>query len=115
MEKALVPLTEKYAQLRDDLKTALAAGRAAEDASPKDDSFYNWDCVSIVLPCWDSEQIAQAAKEAGTVCFRGFFKYKWFFLPNTGRQGIPSILNTEAMAASLCAMGYKAAVYGLKK
>lgn len=113
IDPALSPLTGKYAQLRDDLKKALSAGRAAEDAAPKDDSFWNWDCVSIVLPRWNIEEVKQAAKEAGTFCARS--GSKWVFAPISRSRGTPSVLNVEAMSASLRSMGYNAAVYGLKK
>lgn len=115
IESPLIPLTGQYARLRDDLELSLAAGRAAEDAAPRDNSFWNWNCFSIVLPHWNSERVAQAAKEAGTFCARcSRTSFKWVFLPNSRKRGAPSVLNTETVAVSLRSMGYKAAVYDLK-
>ena len=107
------PLTGKYAQLRDDLKKALEAGRAAEDADPEDGGTCNLDAASLSLPRWNAEKVKRAAKEAGAGCFTWnlFGSRRYVFIPNTRSQGNARSRNAEAMTAALRSMGYDAMDY----
>ena len=110
---APAPLCGKYARLRDDLKKALAAGRAAEDADPEDGGTCNRDSAALSLPRWTASKVKQAAKEAGTGCFIWtFFGSHCFVIdPKTCGQGNARSRNTEAMIAALQSMGYDAHGY----
>lgn len=110
---APAPLSGKYAQLRDDLKKALEAGRAAEDADPEDGGTCNLDAASLSLPRWNADKVKQAAKEAGTGCFAWnlFNSRRYVFIPNTRSQGNARSRNAEAMTAALRSMGYDAMDY----
>jgi hypothetical protein len=112
-DKIPAPLTGKYAKLRDDLKKALEAGRAAEDADPEDGGTCNLDAASILLPRWSASKVEQAAKEAGTGCFTWslFRQKRYVFRPNTYAQGNARSRNAEAMTAALRSMGYDAFDY----
>lgn len=112
-EKPLAPLTGKYAKLRDDLKKALEAGLAAEDADPEDGGTCNLDAASLALPHWSSAKVRQAAKEAGTGCFIWtlFGSRRFVFIPNTRGQGNARSRNAEAMTAALRSFGYDAMDY----
>lgn len=106
-------LTGKYAQLRDDLKKALAAGVAAEAADPEDGGTCNFDSAAIYLPRWNARKVEQAAKEAGTFCSDWqLFGHKHFvFCPITHAQANARSRNAEAVTAALKAMGYEAIDY----
>lgn len=110
---APAPLTGKYAKLRDDLKAALAEGRAAEDASPEDGGTCNFDSPALDLPRWNAAKIQQAAKEAGSGCFiwSPFGSRLFVFRPNTHAQGNARNCNAEAVSAALRRMGYDAFCY----
>ena len=110
---APIPLTGKYAQLRDDLKKALETGRAAEDADPEDDGTCNFDSAALYLPRWPAAKVEQAAKEAGTGCFIWtiFSSRRFVFTPNTRSQANARSRNAEAMTAALRSMGYDAMDY----
>lgn len=112
-KKAPGALTGRYAKLRDDLKKALDAGRAAEDASPEDDGTCNFDSASLSLPRWNAEKVKQAAKEAGTGCFiwNCYGSRQFVFGPNTSAQANARSRNAEAMTAALRSMGYDAMDY----
>lgn len=107
------PLTGRYAQLRDDLRAALQAGRAAEEADPEDGGSSNFDSASLYLPRWNKAKVEQAAKEAGTGCFtwKLFGQLRYVFRPDTHSQGNARSRNAEAMTAALCGMGYDACDY----
>lgn len=106
------PLSGKYAKLRDDLRAALAAGRAAEDADPEDGGTCNFDAASISLPRWNTAKVEQAAKEAGTGCFVWELgRRRFVFNPNTRAQGNARSRNAEAMTKALRALGYDALDY----
>ena len=111
--KAPAPLTGKYAKLRDDLKKALAAGRAVEDANPEDGGTCNFDSSALSLPRWTAEKVKQAAKEAGTGCFvwNCYGSKQFVFGPDTRAQGNARSRNAEAMTAALRSMGYDAMDY----
>lgn len=106
-------LTGKYAKLRDDLISALAAGRAAEDANPEDGGTCNFDSAALQLPYWNGAMVEQAAREAGTRCFVwALWGSKSFvFGPDTRAQGNARSRNAEAMAEALKRMGYVATMY----
>ncbi len=106
-------LSGKYAKLRDDLKKALQAGRAVEEAEPEDGGTCNFDAASISLPRWNTEKVKQAAKEAGTGCYIwDLYGIKRFvFSPNTHGQANARSRNAEAMTAALKEMGYDAIEY----
>ena len=112
-KRVISPLTGKYAQLREDLKKALEAGRAAEDADPEDGGTCNHDSASICLPRWIAAKVEQAAKEAGTGCFTWnlYCSRRFVFTPNTRAQGNARSRNAEAMTAALRSMGYDAMEY----
>ena len=112
-EPAPVVLTGKYAKLRDDLREALAAGRAAEQADSEDGGTCNFDSAALSLPRWRKSLIEQAAKEAGTVCFEwDLYQCKHFvFCPDTRCQANARSRNAEAMTAALRRMGYDAMDY----
>lgn len=107
------PLTGKYAKLRDDLKKALAAGRAAEAANPDDGGTCNFDSPSIRLYRWNRAKVEQAAKEAGSGCFTWnlFGSIHYVFSPDTRAQGLARSINSEAATKALIEMGYDACEY----
>lgn len=110
---ATKPLSGKYAQLRDDLKAALEAGRNAEQENPEDGGTCNFDSVALFLPRWQESKIEQAAKEAGTSCFSWnlFGGRRYVFGPDTRAQGNARTRNAEAMTRALAEMGYQATDY----
>ncbi len=109
---APAPLSGRYAKLRDDLRAALAAGRAAEDADPEDGGTCNFDSAAVCLPRWPLSKVRQAAKEAGTDCFVWELGRKHYvFRPDTRGQGNARSRNAEAMVAALQALGYDAMDY----
>ena len=109
----ITPLSGKYAKLRDDLVTALKAGRAAEEANPEDGGTCNFDSAAISLPRWRSALVERAAQEAGTRCFGWdlFGGRRYVFIPNTSAQGNARSRNAEAMVEALKSMGYDAMDY----
>lgn len=110
---AVKPLTGKYAALRDALRQALEAGRAAERANPEDGGACNFDASALYLPRWQSAKVEQAAREAGTRCttWTLFGTRKYVFSPNTSAQGNARSRNAEAMTAALAALGFDAVDY----
>ncbi len=106
-------LTGRYAKLRDDLKKALDAGRAAEDANPEDGGTCNFDSAALSLPRWTAEKVKQAAKEAGTGCFiwNCYGSKLFVFGPDSRAQGNARSRNAKAMTAALRSMGYDAMDY----
>ena len=112
-KKPAAILTGKYAKLRDDLRQALEAGRAAENADPEDGGTCNFDAASIFLPRWNSAKVEQAAKEAGTNCFDWYLfgGRRYVFSPDSRAQGNARSRNAEAMTKALKAMGYEAMDY----
>ena len=104
------PLTGKYAKLAEDLRVALATGRAAEIENPEDGGTCNFDSPAIYLPKWRKSLVEQAAREAGCGCFdisTGCF----LFMPDTGGQGNARTRNARAMTNKLKELGYKASVH----
>lgn len=106
-------LTGKYAKLRDDLKIALAEGRAVETANPEDGGTCNFDSPALDLPRWNAVKVQQAAKEAGSGCFIWslFGSRRFVFTPSTRAQGNARSRNAEAVTAALRRMGYTAFSY----
>ena len=106
-------LPGKYARLRDDLRAALEAGRAAEAADPEDGGTCNFDAAALSLPRWSADLIRQAAQEAGTGCFSWdcYGKRLWVIGPDTRAQGNARSRNAEAMVRALQAAGYDALDY----
>lgn len=111
--QAPAKLTGRYAKLRDDLRQALAAGRAAQAANPEDGGTCNFDSAALCLPRWNGKKVKQAAKEAGTSCFTWncFGSRMFVFGPNTNAQGNARSRNAEAMTHAFRSMGYDAMDY----
>lgn len=107
------PLTGKYAKLRDDLRAALAVGRAAEEAAPSDGGASNFDSPALRLPRWSRAKVEQAAREAGSSCFIWdlYGSKRYVFRPYTRAQGIARSLNAEAATDELRRLGYEAFSY----
>lgn len=101
-------LTGKYAKLRDDLRIALDAGRAVEEQNPEDGGTCNFDAASIMLPRWIVSRVEQAAKEAGTRCWKWSFYggTRFVFAPDTNGHANARSRNAEAMTEALRNMGY---------
>lgn len=101
-------LTGKYAKLRDDLRAALRVGRMAEAQNPEDGGTCNFDSASIALPRWAAAKVEQAAKEAGTSCWKWslYGNARFVFSPNTNGHANARSRNAEAMAEALRSMGY---------
>lgn len=112
-KEKLPPLTGKYAKLRDDLKIALEVGRTAERENPEDGGTCNFDAASIRLVRWNGEKVEQAAKEAGTGCFKWemYGGSRYVFSPDSNAQANARSRNAEAMARALKEMGYDATDY----
>lgn len=108
-----VPLTGRYARLRDDLRMALEAGAAAERENPEDGGTCNFDSAALYLPRWNACKVEQAAKEAGTACstWHLFGTKHFVFCPRTSAQANARSRNAEAMTQALKAMGYDAIDY----
>jgi hypothetical protein len=110
---APAPLSGKYAKLRDDIKTALAIGRAAEDANPEDGGTCNFDSPALYLPRWNGRLVAQAAKEAGSGAFewKGYGGRRYVLRPDSFAQANARSRNAEAAAKALSALGYDCMMY----
>ena len=110
-------LTGKYAQLRDAIREAVLKGEVAEEVEWRergDGGTCNFDSPVIYLPRWKKELVEQAAKEAGTRCWKldyGFWKGCYVISPKTHSQGYPRTKNAEAMGAHFNAAGYTGGVY----
>lgn len=103
-------LTGRYAKLRDDLKTALGIGRAAQIG--EDGGTCNFDATAIYLPRWKADLVKQAAKEAGTDCFEWEFgRRKFVFLPDSNAQANDRSRNAEAITKYMQERGYVAFDY----
>ena len=104
-------LKGKYAKLRDDLIIALAAAKEA-DAS-EDGGTCNHDAPSICLPRWIEAKVEQAAREAGTSCFKwGLFGgARYVFNPMSSGQGNRRCRASEAMCKALESAGYQVTEY----
>lgn len=107
------PLTGKYAKLRDDLREALRAGRAAFEANPEDDGACNFDSAAVALPRWNEAKVKQAAAEAGTGCFMWacWGGRRYVFNPKVPAQGNARSRAAEAMTRALVMLGYDAMDY----
>ena len=106
-------LTGRYAKLRDDLRLALQAGRAAEEGVPNDRGSCNLDATSIALPRWVEKKVVKAATEAGTTVYivgTGTNK-QYIFEPDTSSQGYARTANAEAMTVALKTAGYTSSTY----
>lgn len=107
------PLTGKYAKLRDDLREALRAGRAAFEANPEDGGACNFDSAAVALPRWNEAKVKQAAAEAGTGCFMWacWGGRRYVFNPKVPAQGNARSRAAEAMTRALVMLGYDAMDY----
>ena len=107
------PLNGRYAKLRDDLKIALEAGRKAASAHTRDTGTCNFDSPGIILPRWNQKLLEQAAKEAGTSCYKasGWLHSSYVFSPCVGVQGDPRCDAAETMTKTLRELGYDAHTY----
>lgn len=110
------PLTGRYAKLRDDIITALAIGRAAEDQEFQrngDGGTCNFDSPALTLPRWSAEKIKQAAKEAGTSAYKWtlYGSTRWVIVPDSHCQAEPRSVCAEAMRDCFRALGYDAYMY----
>ena len=104
-------LTGKYAKLRDDLKKAVEAGKAADQG--EDGGTCNFDAPSISLPRWIEKKVKQAAKEAGT---RAWKWDRWggasfVFSTPTNAQANRNSRVSEAMCKVLTDCGYDVLEY----
>ena len=110
-------LTGKYAKLRDDIKTALMHGEIAEEviwSKFGDGGTCNFDSPTLYLPRWKKKLVEQAAKEAGTRCWKlsgDWWKGCYIICPHTHSQGYPRTKNAEAMNDHFNAVGYTGSVY----
>lgn len=105
-----IPLSGRYAQLRDDLQAVAQIGLAAAEASD-DGGACNFDSPVIALPRWSRKLIEQAAKEAGCGCF-AVRPGLWDFSPRCIQgQANKRTAAAEAMAEALKDKGYDAAVW----
>ena len=106
------PLTGKYAKLRDDLVTALAAASSAA-VSVEDTGTCNLDAASLLLPRWNENLVRQAAKEAGTSAFSwsAFGGKRFVFSTPSVGQARKNEVAAEAMTKALSDLGYNAFCY----
>lgn len=106
-------LTGKYAKLRDDLREALKAARAAYDANHEDGGACNFDSAALALPRWNESKVKQAAEEAGTNCFSWacWGSRRFVFNPMVSAQGNARTRAAEAMTRALVMLGYDAMDY----
>ena len=110
------PLTGRYAKLRDDIMTALEAGRAAEAQEFQrngDGGTCNFDSPALTLPRWSAEKIQQAAKEAGTSAYKWtlYGSTRWVIVPDSRCQAEPRSTNAKLMRDVFSALGYDAVMY----
>lgn len=105
------PLTGKYAKLRDDLKAALAYGKAHE--GDDDGGTCNLDACAVKLPRWREALVERAAKEAGTHSFvwELWGSKDFVFCPDTNGQGNKRSRNADAMTDYMRQLGYDALEY----
>ncbi|MDQ0153425.1 hypothetical protein J2S20_002145 [Moryella indoligenes] len=106
-------LSGKYAKLRDDLQTALEAGRQAQKQNPEDGGTCNFDTSMLSLPRWNFEKVQQAVQEAGATCFaQNFYGSKRFFIvPKANGQGNARTASAKAITKMLQSLGYNASMY----
>lgn len=112
-EQNAEPLTGKYAKLRDDLKAAAEAGKAAA-ALVEDSGTCNFDSAALALPRWQEKKVMQAAQEAGVSCWVWNFYGNKRFVFNAGRkvgQALKNEICSETMTKELARMGYAATNY----
>ena len=72
------------------------------------------DSPTLYLPRWKKELVEQAAKEAGTHCWKlsgDWWKGCYVICPRTHSQGYPRTKNAEAMNDHFNAVGYTGSVY----
>lgn len=105
-------LTGKYAKLRDDLKAAVAAGKAA-GALVDDGGTCNCDNPALHLPRWNRALVEQAAEEAGVGCsVWNLYGTKYFvFWCRFPGQAYKNEIAAEAATKALSEMGYDATCY----
>lgn len=104
-------LTGKYKKLAEDLRNALAYGRANQGTD--DGGSSNFDAPAVSLPGWDKALVEAAAKTAGTMCFEwqlGRSTSYLFSIPGVG-QGYTRTKAAEAMSGYMAAQGYDAGMY----
>ena len=106
-------LPAKYAKLRDDIKAALAIGRAAEDADPEDGGTCNFDSPALFLPRWNSRLVMQAVRDAGSGAFdwKAYGGRRYVIRPDSRCQANARSRNAEAMTKALSALGYDCMMY----
>lgn len=107
-----LPLAGKYAKLRDDLRAALVSGRLAAE-QVDDGGTCNFDAPALYLPRWNAAKVEQAAKEAGTGCYRQRMHVAMHVVFSTPQVGQARKNETAAkeMTRYLASCGYDATTY----
>ena len=101
-----VPLTGKYARLRDDLRTAWEnTPNSAEDGGT-----CNMDCPVLYLPRWTRSKVERAGKEAGIPVHYWRPGCYHIGVASAG-QGDARTAKAEAMSAYLKTAGYDTSVW----
>lgn len=105
------PLTGKYAKLRDDLKTALAATAYLEQT--EDGGTCNFDSPALKLPRWNSKKIEQAAEEAGCGAWKWdlWGNSRWVISFRSSGQANRRSRRADALVKALSGMGYDCTEY----
>lgn len=105
------PLTGKYAKLRDDLRTALAATEPLEQT--EDGGTCNFDSPALFLPRWNGKLIEQAAKEAGCGAWKWTLwgSSRWVISFRSTGQANRRSRRAEALVKELTRMGYDCTEY----
>lgn len=105
------PLSGKYAKLRDDLKTALAATAYLEQT--EDGGTCNFDSPAMKLPRWNSKKIEQAAEEAGCGAWKWelWGNARWVIAFRSSGQANRRSRRADALVKALSGMGYDCTEY----
>lgn len=104
------PLTGKYRDLAEALKSAVEAARAAVEANPDDGGTCNMDTATIYLPRYDATMVENAGRSAGVYCSK-WGKGEYHLVLPVGGQGYRQTVAAEAARDALKALGYSAGVY----
>lgn len=105
------PLTGKYKKLSEDLKAAIETAKLFDNG--EDGGTCNFDSPSLALPRWNESKVKQAAKEAGTSCFKWelYGGARYVFTPPTRAQGNRRCRVSEAMCKALTDLQYDVLEY----